>query len=64
LLLLLSAHQMSEELERHVIRRFEICQRLGKGVSTTRNVRIGEISNVVVHRPTALYGRPLKRGPE
>jgi hypothetical protein len=55
---------MSEELERHVIRRFEICQRLGKGVSTTRNVRIGEISNVVVHRPTALYGRPLKRGPE
>ena len=24
---------MSEELERHVVRRFEICQRLGKGVS-------------------------------
>jgi hypothetical protein len=24
---------MSEEIERHVVRKFEICQRLGKGVS-------------------------------
>lgn len=23
---------MSEEIERHVVRKFEICQRLGKGV--------------------------------
>jgi hypothetical protein len=24
---------MSEEIDRHVLRRFEICQKLGKGVS-------------------------------
>ena len=24
---------MTEEIERHVVRKFEICQRLGKGVS-------------------------------
>lgn len=24
---------MSEDIERHVVRKFEICQRLGKGVS-------------------------------
>ena len=24
--------KMSEEIERHVVRKFEICQRLGKGV--------------------------------
>lgn len=25
---------MSEEIDRHVLRRFEICQKLGKGVSS------------------------------
>lgn len=27
------ARRMSEEIDRHVLRRFEICQKLGKGVS-------------------------------
>lgn len=27
---------MSEEIDRHVLRRFEICQKLGKGVSSVR----------------------------
>ena len=26
---------MSEDIERHVVRKFEICQRLGKGVRCT-----------------------------
>lgn len=33
----------SEDIERHVVRKFEICQRLGKGVSN----KIGSISVVV-----------------
>jgi hypothetical protein len=30
---------MSEEIERHVVRKFEICQRLGKGVSDSDGAR-------------------------
>lgn len=30
---------MSEEVDKHVLRRFEICQKLGKGVSRVRCAR-------------------------
>ena len=30
----------SEDIERHVVRKFEICQRLGKGVSFTEFISV------------------------
>lgn len=49
---------MSEDIERHVVRKFEICQRLGKGVSSLVSVLLYHYNCI---RPMVLFGKLSKR---
>ena len=48
---------MSEEIERHVVRKFEICQRLGKGVSEISIICNLYLQSVFIHRHMELCGK-------
>lgn len=53
---------MTEEIERHVVRKFEICQRLGKGVSWLSILPRNCCSTLNDFFPTAsTFWRMLKR---
>jgi hypothetical protein len=51
---------MSEEIERHVVRKFEICQRLGK---VEENKQVIKPNNFTLHRLMELFGKLLKKDP-
>lgn len=49
-------NRMSEDIEKHVVKKFEICQRLGKGVSLSWSL----YWSLILFRPTVLFGKLLK----
>lgn len=56
---------MSEEIEKHVVRKFEICQRLGKGVSCNNcallDANVSYLYSIYLFvRHMVLFGRQLK----
>ena len=52
---------MSEELERHVVRRFEICQRLGKGVSCHDCSYVIMLSYVVGYQAYGIVWKAIEK---